>query len=215
MDKRIYDALKKAKYDESVLKYTRNFNEIAQNTKDLQSAVNGINITDASISPILRIEVNNTIDKLAGSGLAKDFINPIRESLYRNIILGSKVTEVEESLKEFIISNANGDSKLLKYVKQASRDSMGQFDGILQQNIANELELNAVRYVGSLIKDSRPQCRRWVSDRVLLIEDLAEEIRWAFNNGSGMNPNTTPDTFIIYRGGFNCRHRAIAYNKKS
>lgn len=209
MDKKIYDALKKADYNNSVLKYTRNFNEVAQNTKDLQSVLNGINITDAQINPFLKIEVNNTIDKLTGSGMAKDFINPVRQSLYRNIMLGADVTSVEQTLKEFVVSSAQGDSKLLRYVKQTSRDAMQQFDGTLQQNISNELGLNALRYVGSLIKDSRKQCVRWVNDGILLKENLAEEIRWALNNGSGMNKETTVDNFIIFRGGYNCRHRAI------
>lgn len=209
MDAKIYNALKKANYDASVLKYTKNFGQIAENTKELQSALNDINITDKQITPFLKLGVNSTIDRLAGSGLSKDFIIPIRDSLYQNILLGSDVSDVEKTLRDFTITSANGDSKLMKYVKQASRDSIQQFDGTLQQNIANELELNAMRYVGSLIKDSRKQCVRWVEDRVLLLDDLEEEIRWAFNNGSGMNPATTVDTFIIYRGGYNCRHRAV------
>lgn len=213
MDKRIYDALNKSDYNNSVLKYTRNFSQIADNVKELQSAVNGIEITNAQINPFLKIEVNNTIDKLTGSGMAKDFINPIRQSLYRNIMLGSDITSVEKTLKDYVISNANGDSKLLRYVKQTSRDAMQQFDGTLQQNIANELGLNAYRYVGSLIRDSRKQCVRWVDDGILLKENLADEIQWAFNNGSGMNPETTVDNFIILRGGFNCRHRILPTKK--
>jgi hypothetical protein len=211
MDQKIYAALKKADYNNSVLKYTSNFNEIADNTKELQSTLNGINITDAQINPFLKIEVNNTIDKLTGAGMAKDFINPIRQSLYRNIMLGAEVTSVEKTLKDYLISSGQGDSKLLKYVKQTSRDAMQQFDGTLQANIGTELGLNAIRYVGSLIADSRKQCVRWIENDngILMVADLQEEINWAFNNGSGMNPDTTPLTFAVYRGGFNCRHRAI------
>jgi hypothetical protein len=214
LDKKIYDALNKADYNKSVLKYTQNFSFIGDNIQDLHSKFNKVTITDAQISPFLKIEVNNTIDKLTGSGMAKDFINPIRESLYRNIMLGAEVTSVEKTLKDFVITSAQGDSKLLRYVKQTSRDAMQQFDGAVQSNIANELGLNAKRYVGSLITDSRPQCIRWVvqNSGILLVKDLQDEIDWAFNNGSGMNPATTPLTFDIFRGGFNCRHRSIPTN---
>lgn len=211
MDSKIYNALKKADYNSSVLKYTKNFNGIAKNVQDLHSKFNGVNITQSQINPFLKIEVNNTIDKLTGSGMAKDFINPIRESLYRNIMLGADVVEVEKTLRDFTITNANGDSKLMRYVKQTSRDAIQQFDGTIQANIAKELGLNAKRYVGSLIRDSRQQCVRWIEKEngLLLVSELADEIRWAFNNGSGMNPNTTVDTFDIFRGGYNCRHRSI------
>lgn len=214
MDKKIYDALKKADYNKSVLKYTQNFSLIGDNIQEVHSKFNKVNITDAQINPFLRIEVNNTIDKLSGSGMAKDFINPIRESLYRNIMLGDEITTVEKTLRDFVISSEGNDSKLMRYVKQTSRDAMQQFDGTIQANIANELKLNALRYVGSLIKDSRKQCIRWVSDNggIIKLEDLQEEIDWAFANGSGMNPLTTLLTFFIFRGGFNCRHRAFPTN---
>jgi hypothetical protein len=210
MDAKIYNALKKANYDASVLKYTKNFGQIAENAKELQSALNGINITDKQITPFLKMGVNTTIDRLAGSGLAKDFIIPVRDSLYQSILLGSDVSDVEKTLRDFTISNVNGDSKLMKYAGQVARDSMRMFDGTIQQNIANELELNALRYVGSLITDSRKQCIRWVEDRILLLEDLADEIEWAYNNGSGMIPGTTPANFYMNTGGFNCRHRALS-----
>jgi len=211
MDKKIYDALNKSDYNNSVLKYTQNFSFIGDNIKELHSKLNGIEITDAQINPFLKIEVNNTIDKLTGSGMAKDFINPIRESLYRNIMLGAEVTTVEKTIRDFVITSAESDSKLLRYVKQVSRDAMQQFDGTIQQNITNELGLNAIRYVGSLIQDSRKQCVRWVANDsgLLLMKDLSEEIAWAYSNGSGMIPGTTSDTFLIFRGGYNCRHRAF------
>ena len=211
MDKRIYDALNRAGYNDSVLKYTQNFSFVGDNIKDLHSKVNGIEITQAQINPFLKIEVNNTIDKLSGAGMAKDFINPIRESLYRNILLGAEVTTVEKTIRDYVITSGAQDSKLLRYVKQVSRDAIQQFDGTVQQNITNELGLNALRYVGSLISDSRKQCVRWVAQDqgVLLLSELQEEIDWAYSNGSGMIPGTTPDTFLIFRGGYNCRHRAF------
>lgn len=218
MDKKIYDALRNANYTDSVLRFTKNFNEISDNVRKLHDAVNGVRITAEQINPILRIELQNTISRLTESGLAKDFINPIRQSLYRNIYFGEDITNVENTIRNFVVSNKDSESRLLRYVKQVSRDSMQQFDGGINQLIGNELGLNGVRYVGSLIEDSRAQCKKWVEkyQGEFLIADLQEEIDWALNGGvydgkasSGMNQETTPATFFIYRGGYNCRHRAI------
>jgi hypothetical protein len=98
-----------------------------------------------------------------------------------------------------------------RYVKQISRDALGQFDGQINAIIAEEFGLDAFRYVGSLIDDSRPQCVRWVGKRILEKSEMPEQIAWANNNGSGMIPGTNPDNFLVFRGGYNCRHRAIPF----
>ena len=210
LEDRIRAALTRAGYTDGVYQYVKNFKNIEDNVKAIHEKANGLLIADSQLAPLRRLEVANTIDKLTGSGMAKDFINPVRQSLYRNIMFGTRIGEIEETLKQYVVSNANADSKLMRYVKQVARDSAQQYDGSLQAAIQQEAGLNAVLYVGSLVRDSRPQCRRWVGEQVLLIENLAEEIAWAKANGSGMIPDTTPDTFVIYRGGYNCRHRAIA-----
>jgi hypothetical protein len=69
-------------------------------------------------------------------------------------------------------------------------------------------------YVNSLIRDSRPQCVRWVGMEYLERAKLQSEIDWAFNNGSGMVKSTNPSNFATYRGGYRCRHLAIAVRVK-
>jgi hypothetical protein len=96
-------------------------------------------------------------------------------------------------------------------VKQISRDALGQFDGQINAIIADEFGLDAFRYVGSIIDDSRAQCVRWVGKRILEKSEMQSEIAWANNNGSGMIPGTNPDNFLVFRGGYNCRHRAIPF----
>jgi hypothetical protein len=88
---------------------------------------------------------------------------------------------------------------------------LNQFDGQVNSAIANEFGLDAYRYVGSLIDDSRAQCIRWAGKQVLLKEDLAKEISWATANGTGMIAGTTPENFATFRGGYNCRHSAIPF----
>lgn len=216
LDVRINSKLKSSGYYEAVGKFTKDFDLIGKNIQNMHSFYNDINITDSQILPFKRIEVNNTIDKLLGSGLSKDFINPVRQSLYRNVLFGATIEETEKNLRDYVISTGDKDSKLMRYVKQVSRDSISQFDGSVQQAIGMELKLDAKRYVGSLIEDSRAQCIKWVEMRVIPLEELQSEINWALRNGtyngqraSGMNPETSVNTFDIYRGGYNCRHRSI------
>lgn len=217
LDKRITDALYNSPYRSGVSGLLKSFDSIAQNNIDLQSALNGKNIAFSQINGIKQIEANNTLDRLMGNGINNNFIAPIRETLYRNILVGSTVDETQAAIKDYIISTPEKDSKLLRYADQIGRDSVMQFDGAVQQNIGSELGLTDYVYTGSIIIDSRGQCIHWANKVYLKGSDLKNEIDKALNNKwlggkrcSGMNPSCTVSTFSIYRGGYRCRHRAIA-----
>jgi uncharacterized protein YggL (DUF469 family) len=146
----------------------------------------------------------------------KDFIAPVREGLYRNIMFGATVGETEEFIKSQVVSTKQKDSKLTRYVGQVATDALHQFDGSVNQVAKQSLGLNATQYVGSLIEDSRAQCIKWVGMSIIKDENLQEEIDWALAGGqfsnkkcSGMIEGTTTDTFCINRGGYRCRHRAF------
>lgn len=221
LDRRIAKVLKNSGYKTAVDKYLTNFDLIQENVKKIQSSVNGINLLAKQLDPFRRVEVSNTWDNLLGAGVDKSFVQPIRQGLYRNIMFGATVADVEKLVKDFVITKKDSDSKLLRYVKQVSRDSLSQFDGGLQQKIASELNLNAVRYFGSLIMDSRAQCRKWTTTNnglIILDNEFEKEIQKAIDGNlyyegkasSGMIKETTLSNFMANRGGWNCRHRAIA-----
>lgn len=218
MEEKIYAALKKAGYPESVKTFVKSFDQIEANIIEVQGKMNGEIISASQIAPYKKLEVTNTISKLTEAGLAKDFVNPIRQALYRNILTGASITDTQKFLTDYVQSSSNADGKLMRYVKQVARDSVSQFDGTVQANIAQTVGLNGGRYVGSLIKDSRAQCMKWIKENNGLWknEDLKDEIEWAKNKGtykgrqcSGMIDETTVETFPIYRGGYQCRHRFI------
>lgn len=219
LEARIYRALNKSGYNDGVTKFLKNFDAVKLNNIDLQEVLNGEIILPSALNQITRLETQTTINKLLGSGISRDFIVPIQQSLYRNIILGADVNDAKKTIQDYILTNDGADSKLLKYTTQVARDSINQYDGAIQKTIANELDLSDYLYAGSLILDSRGQCRYWVEKTRLKGDELKDEINAALNGStlggykcSGMIPETSVDTFSVYRGGYNCRHRAIATN---
>jgi hypothetical protein len=118
---------------------------------------------------------------------------------------------LENFLTAYVVGTPELNGLYSRYVKQISRDALGQFDGQINAIIADEFGLDAFRYVGSIIDDSRAQCVRWVGKRILEKSEMQSEIAWANNNGTGMIPGTNPDNFLVFRGGYNCRHRAIPF----
>lgn len=216
MEERIRLALKKGGYNDGVTGLIKNFDKIKENNIKLTKNVNGLNIAESQLSGITKLEVNNTVEKLLNSGINKDFINPVRQALYRNIVLGADISDAEKTIEDYLLTKGKKQSHLLRYTKQVARDSLSQYDGAIQSAIGNELGLDDYLYAGSLVEDSRGQCQHWVGKRRLKWEELEEEISTALRGGflggnkcSGMIPDTTVDTFSVYRGGYNCRHRAI------
>lgn len=209
----ILDALQSSKYPSDVNGFLRNFETLKQYNFDIHRDVNDLSEKELSdlINPIQRSTVEQTLQSLTGSGVSTNFIEPIRTGIYQNIVAGSTKADLEAYLRRYILGNPEVDGLLSRYVKQVSRDALNQFDGQVNAKIANEFGLDAYRYVGSLIEDSRPQCRRWVAMGMIQTKDLPTEIAWMNANGTGAIPGTSPDTFSIYRGGYNCRHSAIPF----
>ena len=216
LDYKIYQALKKSGYPAYVGDFIGNYDKISSNVRDLHQALGNGLLSASDINAIKRLEVQKTIDNLTQQGMYKDFISPVREGLYRNIMFGATVGETEEFIKSQVISTKQKDSRLTRYVGQVATDALHQFDGSVNQVAKQSLKLNATQYVGSLIEDSRAQCMKWVGMSIIKDENLQEEIDWALNGGrfsnkkcSGMIQGTNKDNFCIMRGGHVCRHRAF------
>ncbi len=215
IEREIFSALQGSKYPGNVGKYLKDYNGIIDLNKGIHKSLNDISpeAIDDLIDPFLKQSIAATTEQLTGAGMSDALIKPVQQSLQNNVIAGANIEDAESTLRAFI----EGDSKRLgaldRYVGQISRDSISQFDGMINGNIAEEFELDAFRYVGSLIIDSRPQCKRWVSDfgGILPIDTLQNQIDWAKTNGTGYIPGTNPKNFASLRGGYNCRHQAIPF----
>ena len=217
IDERIRAAMKQSEYMDGVKDLLRSYDLINVNNIELQKSLNDINVSQKLLTSAQRLEVANTTEKLLGQGVSRDFIIPIKESLYRSVMFGASVDDAEKQIRDYIVSNDGADSRLLRYAGQVARDSLGQYDGTIQGIISSELDLPDFIYAGSLINDSRGQCRYWVNKRILDHEELEDEIQKALDGGSlggfkcsGMIPGTTVSSFPANRGGYRCRHRVVA-----
>jgi len=209
----VAESIQKSDYVNQVKQYLRDFDTIKEFNFDIQKDVNDLSRGELEdlINPVQRGIVNQTLTNLTGQGVNTNFIDPLREGIYKNVVAGTTITDLEGYLNAFINTNPERMGQFKRYVSQVSRDALNQFDGQVNSRIADEFGLDAFRYVGSIIEDSRPQCVRWVGKGVILKEDLSNELNWAYSNGTGMIPGTTTDNFAVYRGGYNCRHSAIPF----
>lgn len=216
LDERVFFALRRSGYGQAVKDFTSNFDGITDNVIDIQQKLGNGLIPMSDINVVKRLEVNKTIANLTEQGMYNDFIAPVRQGIYRNILYGATVDDTKELIKSYVLSDDQRDSRLVRYVGQVAADSLHQYDGSINQVAKQSLGLNAVQYTGSLIEDSRAQCRKWVSMAIIKDEELDAEIEFALTNQrygnqkcSGMIPGTNSSTFCVNRGGYRCRHRAF------
>lgn len=207
----IIDAIQNSDYPKKVNKYLDSYDRVAEYNYKIQHVTNDLPVKELRdlISPMKDQIINQVLDGLVGQGVSTQFIKPLSEAIYKNIVAGSSITDLKNNLMSIIMSNSERLGLFKRYVSQISRDSIMQYEGQINSRIADQYGFDAFQYVGSLIKDSRPQCIRWVGKGILLKKDLPAELAFAYSQGSGQIPGTTPDNFVIYRGGYNCRHTAV------
>lgn len=213
INKVIADAIQDSSYPKNVKNYISSFDTIKEMNVDIHKDVNDLDPAEIAekLNNIQKTNVNNVLDNLVKNGMEQGFVEPVKQGIFKNIVGGMNLEEFQNYLETTILSDPLKQGQFKRYVTQISRDALNQYDGQINQLIAQDLGLDAYRYVGSLIDDSRPQCRRWVGKEILLKDELSNEITWAFNNGSGMIPGTNTDNFATYRGGYSCRHSAIPF----
>ena len=213
-------------YFQKVEVFIKDFEKITTNTNAILND-NGFGSQVIQLSDIERKWQGLTVETLVNSGIRDDFQRPILQIVDDAITYGKGISTTRETLRQFVLGGNDTSGKLKSYLTQTARDSMNQMQGQQVQSVANVVGYVGVRYTGGTLVDSRGQCTRWIEDLNGFIpkEKIAEEIKLAYKNQrlkkvdgthkwGGMMPNTTPDNFMVKRGGFNCTHSAFPTRKK-
>lgn len=206
-------------YNDMVSKFIVNFDELQANQKEFQQSFNGIKLTEndkmrSILSDYRKFSINQVVQGLEKQGLNQNVLKPIEATMFTTVQQGGSLRDLILSVEGIMNTTEKRAGLLTSNAIQVSRDALGQYNGKVNEAVRKVYKMNGVLYVGSLVKDSRKQCRRWVDYvtfgqlGLIPFDELPAEIRWAENQGSGMIPGTTPETFCELRGGYNCRHEA-------
>ena len=208
--KELQGVLEMRELDSASREFLDRFDEVGENARAIHGEQNGVQVPKNLVNDAKAFAVDATLYTLKNANIHPKFIEPVRKALFNKINFGGSVREAEEVIKRLILSEPGKlNGALTQWVGQVATDAVNQYEGHVQTAIAIHHNLTGVRYVNSLIETSRPQCVRWVEMQWLTEEELPAEIDWAFEHGSGMVPDTDASTFLVYRGGFRCRHKAI------
>lgn len=229
IEKEITDILTKSGYFKAANIYIADLAKITENTQALHADVNKLEIQKSSLTGIEKVYAQNAVNHLKASGLSTNFILPVTQIVNEATTFGYSIANTRKTLAEFVSGDPEGKvyGKLKSYLTTTARDTVSQLQGAQHQAIANEFDMSLIRYVGGLLKDSRGQCVKWHNMTYLPVKDLQKLIDEAFANQaakleqpkghkwSGMLKDTTPENFLIRRGGWGCLHGAIPVRRKA
>lgn len=211
LNKEIRKIINKVAVEDEVSAFIDDFDLIDKNIKAVQQQLNGIEVPKSIFNAQRQWAIDATLHSLVESNINLKFVQPVKQLLYSRVAFGGSVVDAERQLRRIVLGDQKHYGVLKSWIGQIARDTINEYQGTINQQIKVQYELNAVRYIGGLVEDSRPQCVRWVKKLggVITDEQMEAEIRWAYAKGTGMKPDTTPENFCQKRGGYNCRHDAI------
>jgi hypothetical protein len=211
----IANAINSSTYPKAVTNVVRSLTEIETLAEQVLIEYNPsvtVDFDRLGVSQLRQMQTETIVQNMTGNGLTTEIRQPIRDAINRNVFAGAKMTETKAYLRDFLTaSKSDKMNRMTRYANVWAQDGVMQYDGMIYDQFKREYGANYIRYVGSLIGDSRPQCVRWINkyQGKIPMDKLKSEIAWATTNGSGLNLAITPESFCTYRGGYNCRHKGI------
>jgi len=204
-------------YADLVRRFVGNFPKIAnyQNSTPLLPSA-----TKNKISIVAKQNINNTLNSLIGAGYKQEVVNKLHKTLLTNVTTGGSFSDMIEQLRAELIGTEQRAGMLSRYTRSFVVDSLGQFAGQGNKLIADALNSEWFRYIGSNIVTTRDFCRELtkkdyvhISEIPTLLEGIIDGVQVDINRTTGlpqgMIEGTNPENFIVYRGGYNCGHELI------
>lgn len=208
------------KYIDEVNKFIESFNVISNMQIQYFRQFNK-KYQPAQTLPLIKdLSIEATINDLVGQGMNAIVIASVEEILRQNITTGGSYLDLQRELEDHILNNYEGKGSLEKYTRQITTDAINQYNAQYHETIAQDLQFNYGRYVGSLITTSREFCIYMCGVEWFHKSQLPEYLKGNIDGHRcqlskktglplGMIPGTTPENFKIRRGGYLCGHQVF------
>lgn len=210
LSKKIEDILGDV-YLPSIKEYLSTYSTIEEVNISLQKSFNQLEVDLDILTPARKTIYNNAKHYLS-EGLADGYIQPAKFLLMQQVTTGISIKDSQKIIENWndgeTVGNIRPAVNLQRYATQLARDSTYQYHGTINEIIAQRYDLESFIYTGDIIEDSRPLCRHLIGlKRAIKISEMPGLIK---KFPEGLYPNTSTKNFIVYRGGYSCRHSAFA-----
>lgn len=153
------------------------------------------------------------------AGLDSAYVIPLQRRILQAVQSEMKFTDGVEYLRAYIKGTGPNGGDLAKYSRTIATDLLNGYAGFADWQVAKANNLDGFFLSGSLIDTSRKTCIDMINGTGEF-EDLAIEpglyavadlqaIVDRGRNNPGWRPETTAETYPIFRNGYNCRHPLV------
>lgn len=204
-------------YTESVKKFVEAFNIVEGLQVNYFAAFNQKFKPSKTLPIIKQLSIDKTINGLLGQGLQAAIVDRVGDIIIQSATSGGSYASLTEQLREHL-TKTETDGSLERHTRTITTDALNQFAAQYQDTVAQDLELNWGRYVGSNITTTREFCELLSEKEWVHRKELPEIVKGNIDGHScklskstglplGMIPGTDASNFKIRRGGYNCGHQ--------
>lgn len=157
---------------------------------------------------VLATTRRSAVEILIGdASLESRFFGIIKSTLLESVNTASTYTSMVDRLSTVVLGDARREGQLLNWVKQVAHDSFAISDRSYTHTAGEELGVEWYRYMGGIIKDTRPFC----DERNGKYYHVSEVQAWptTAGNWAGRMPNTDSTTIFDKCGGYRCQHSLV------
>ncbi|MEJ7611366.1 MAG: hypothetical protein WKF88_09345 [Ferruginibacter sp.] len=145
-------------YRGAVTSFVKRLPEIGNVIKLFQENTNLVDWGKMDIEPTQKLVINEILQSYTDNGLNTEFVQPLRDLLYQNIVAGTSVKEARKTLEDFIKGGGDSSGKLKRYLTQTSQQAVDAYTGAVNKKLMETFDFPYVIMSGSLISTSLPQC---------------------------------------------------------
>lgn len=205
-------------YQDQVKEFVSSYSEVEKLNREYFKEYNLKYTPKETLRIIRQTAIDQTINGLIGQGMEVNISDRIHKILTDNITAGGSYSSLAEQLNKQLVSTDEKESLVKRYTKTIATDSINQYNAQYHETIAQDLNLNWGRYIGSNLTTTREFCERlsakeWVHRSELpdilkgRIDGQQVDLSKSTGLPAGMIPGTDPDNFKVRRGGYNCGHQ--------
>lgn len=197
-------------YQSTIGKFLQDLNQIRKNKERFHATAYGFDINTAGVNEVQKMVVNEIIDQYTKNGINTHFIGPLRDSIFRNILLGADMMDIRKVLQDYILSGQDQSGKLGRYLNQTAQQAVDSYSGAIDQKLVQTFTFTGYIISGSLIETSSKQCIYAVEtseNGYLSFEDWDKVLEMARNNPKAkLIEGTTVENLPLNKLHWGCRH---------
>ncbi len=199
------------KFTGAVSEFVKRIPEVKDAIDQFQSS-QGINLPPENLAAKLIEEQFK--EELLRRGLNKNFIQPLRDLIYRDALSGGlTLKDAKASIRDYVGSGQDKSGKLHRYVQQTAQQAVDAYSGIVSMNLMEKFKYDGLLMTGSLIDTSTPQCRYAINQLggIITRKDIPKLEKIGKNYG--WIEGTNFDNLPVNQLHWGCRHSFYPFVK--